>query len=95
MLVAIYATERCEIGRVRMAFGTACPLSPMLSAVNGEILCIMIKGGRTPCGSGVAILTGGGEPGTGVVWIPGCGVIRCMTAVTGSWRPGIGSVRMA
>jgi hypothetical protein len=55
--VAAQAIKLREIIRIGMAIGTLVPFTVMASAVNREILVIMIKGRWDPCELSVAQLT--------------------------------------
>jgi len=48
MLMAIDTAKQGIVGRVGMTFGTAIPFVTVFAAIDGEILPVVIEGGRFP-----------------------------------------------
>lgn len=86
MFMTIGTAENGKIARIGVAFGTLCPFSFMCTAIDAEILTVMVKGGWCPGGLAMATLTSGREIGRFVIGIPGGIIISRMTAKTGFWR---------
>jgi hypothetical protein len=87
VFVAINAAKRCKVAGYRMAFDALVPFALVFSAVNREVLVIMVPGGRYPCRFRVAILTSCGELCRSMVGIVGVIVIALVAA-----KASIGSI---
>lgn len=73
--MAVNTAKQGEIPGRRMAFYTFIPFVVVVSTVNGEVLLIVIPGGRRPAIFGMAIYTGRRESGRLVIWIAGSVII--------------------
>ena len=73
--MAIGAGHLCIIGRVSMAIDTLIPLAVMGPAVDGEILPVVVEGGRRPARLIVTTGAVGGELGRLVIGIGGLVII--------------------
>jgi len=93
VLVAYRTAEYRKIGWIGMTIHALIPFTLVLTAVNGEIIGIVLrKRSGHPSGvGGVAGGTIGGEVCVYVVWVKGPGVIRLVAGRTIGRRIGIRS----
>lgn len=68
-----------------MAFDALTPLIFVLSAINWEILLVMVEGRRIPSCSGVAVLAACWKTGSGVIRVGGRIVFCGMATKAGAW----------
>ena len=88
--MTIGTAENGKITRIGVAFRTLCPFAFMGTAIDAEILTVMVKSSRGPGSLAMATLTSGREIGRFMIGVPGGIIIRRMATKTGfGCSPGI------
>lgn len=95
VFMALNTSEQCIITWCSVTLGTLVPFAPVLSTINGEILCIVIECRWGPGILRMTCLAIGREHIGLVVGISGLIVIGRMAAKASVWRIGVITIMAA